>query len=245
MSTSDRLQPLLQKLQRWIPLSEADQAAVLALPHKVHHLRPRDHIIRENETPTHCCLLLNGYAFRHKLVSSGARQILSVHMRGDLVDLHNSILRRSDHNIQALTASEVALIPVDAIRRVIAYFPDVGQAMWHDTLVDAAISREWMISVGRRDARARIAHLLCEFAVRLEVAGAGDPADYELPLTLDQLADAVALTNVHVSRMLKTLSESKLIEKDRRTVRILDFAQLARIGDFDSRYLRPGLAANS
>ncbi|EJL22913.1 Crp/Fnr family transcriptional regulator [Novosphingobium sp. AP12] len=237
MSFSSKLQPMLDKLLLWLPLDASDQAAVLSLPHTVKELRAHDFIVREDEMPTHSCLLLSGYAYRHKVAGNGGRQIFSIHMKGDVVDLHNSILRRADHNVQTMTPVEVALIPSLAIRAIAADRPHVGQAMWYETLVDAAIFREWMLNVGRRDARARTAHLLCEFALRLKVAGLADSSGYDLPMTQDQLADALALTNVHVNRMLRMLSEAGLIERDKRSVRILDFAQLARIGDFDSRYL--------
>jgi CRP-like cAMP-binding protein len=238
MSTSHLLQPMLDKLERWMRLDAAGREAVFALPHQVRFLPAREYILREDERPTHCCLILDGYACRNKIVGSGARQILSVHMRGDVVDLHNSILRRADHNIQTLTASKVAFIPVKAIQGILENFPQVRQAVWHETVVDAAIAREWMIGVGRRDARARTAHLLCELAVRLDVAGLGTSSGYELPMTMDQLADALALTNV--SRTLTVLSDAKLIKRERRHVRIVDFAQLARIGDFDKKYLIGG-----
>jgi CRP-like cAMP-binding protein len=182
-------------------------------------------------------LLLSGYAIRHKVVGNGGRQIFSVHMKGDVVDLHNSILRRADHNVQALTAIEVAMIPVPAIRDIITAYPRVGEAMWYETLVDAAILREWTLNVGRRNARARTAHLLCEFAVRLEVAGLGEKNHYELPMTQEQLADALALTNVHINRTLKSLADDGYIERSKRSVRILDFHQLARVADFDTGYL--------
>lgn len=237
MSPSLTLQPMLDKFQLRLPLDAADQAAVLALPHMVRTLEANDYIVREDEHPTHSCLLLSGYAYRHKVAGSGGRQIFSIHMKGDVVDLHNAILRRADHNIQALTAIDVALIPVQAIRKIAAARPQVGLAMWYGTLVDAAIFREWTLNVGRRDGRTRTAHLLCELAIRLEVAGLGNASGYELPLTQDQMADALALTNVHISRMLKLLSETGLIERNRRSIRILDFPQLARIGDFDRRYL--------
>ncbi|EJL20181.1 Crp/Fnr family transcriptional regulator [Novosphingobium sp. AP12] len=237
MSSSSKLQPMLDKLLLWLPLDASDQAAVLALPHTAKELRAHDFIVREDETPTHSCLLLSGYVYRHKSAGNGGRQIFSIHMKGDVVDLHSSILRRADHNVQAMTPVEVALIPSMAIRAIAADYPQVGQAMWYETLVDAAIFREWTLNVGRRDARARTAHLLCEFALRLKVAGLADSSGYDLPMTQDQLADALALTNVHVNRMLRILSEAGLIERDKRSVRILDFAQLARIGDFDSRYL--------
>ena len=228
---------MLEKLQLWLPLGPADQAAVLALPHTVRMMRAQEYLVREDDRPSHSCLLLSGYATRHKIAGNGGRQIFSIHMKGDVVDLHNSILRRADHNIQALTEVEVAMIPVGAIRRIAADYPMVGQAMWYETLVDAAIFREWTLNVGRRDARARAAHLLCEFGIRLEVAGLGTKNDYTLPMTQEQLADALALTSIHINRMLKALAQEGLIERTRRSVRIIDFDRLARIGDFDSRYL--------
>jgi CRP-like cAMP-binding protein len=92
-------------------------------------------------------------------------------MKGDLADLQNSLLGTADHNLQALTHVEAALIPVEAVDEIAFKRPAIGRAMWYETLVDASIFREWTLNVGRRDARTRAAHLLCEFALRLEVAG--------------------------------------------------------------------------
>ena len=195
------------------------------------------HDPREGDTPVHSCLLLAGYAYRHKVAGNGGRQIFSIHMKGDIVDLHNSILRRADHNVQALTAIEIALIPVQAIRRLAIERPQVGQAMWYETLVDAAIFREWTLNVGRRDGRTRTAHMLCEFGVRLQVAGLGSKTQYDLPMTQEQLGDALALTSVHVNRTLKAMEVEGLIERNKRAVRVVNFDELARVGDFDNAYL--------
>jgi len=235
--SSNALIPMLKKLQLWVPLGPEDCAAILALPHTIRRLQAHEFIAREGDRPTHSCLLLSGYAFRHKVAGNGGRQIFSIHMRGDVVDLHNSILRRADHNVEALTPVEVALIPVQAIREIAAKHPQVGQAMWYETLVEAAIFREWTLNVGRRDARARTAHLLCEYALRLEVAGLGQSSEFDLPMTQEQLADALSLTSVHVNRTLKQLAEEGWITRTKRYVHIVDFAQLARIGDFNPDYL--------
>jgi CRP-like cAMP-binding protein len=144
---------MVDKLQLWLPLDDAQKAAVLALPHKVRNLSAQEFIVRDGDRPSHSCLLLSGFAIRHKIAGNGGRQIFSIHMRGDVVDLHNAILRRADHSIQTLTASEVAMIPITAIRDLVAAHPQVGQAMWYETLVDSAIFREWTLNVGRRDAR--------------------------------------------------------------------------------------------
>src|SRR5690606_19452549 len=127
-----------------------------------------NYIVREGDKPNHACLLLSGFAYRHKIVGDGGRQILSVHVRGDLVDLQNVLLRTADHNVQALTAGVVAVIPRDAIRGLFQSRPLIAEAMWYDTLVDASVHREWVANLGRRSARTAMSHLLCEFGVRLQ-----------------------------------------------------------------------------
>src|SRR5207253_2730128 len=129
------------------------------------------------------CLMLSGFSIRHKIVAGGARQIVAIHMKGEMVDLQNSMLGLADHSVQMLTPGKVAYIPIDAINRAIGERPAVGRALWTDTLVDASIFREWIANVGRRDARTRIAHVLCEFALRLKLAGLGEHNNYEMPMT--------------------------------------------------------------
>ncbi|HEX5185031.1 MAG TPA: Crp/Fnr family transcriptional regulator [Allosphingosinicella sp.] len=228
---------MADKLRQWRPLSVADQEAILALPFRPIGLRPQEYIVREGDKPQNCCVILGGYAFRHKVAGNGGRQIFSIHMKGDLADLQNSLLSVADHNLQALNHVEAALIPVEAIQQVAFERPAVGRAMWYETVVDASIFREWTLNVGRRDSRTRTAHMLCEFALRLEMAGLGERCDYDLPMTQEQLADALGLTSVHTNRMLKSLGEAKLISRTHRSIRIDDWAGLQAAGDFDPAYL--------
>lgn len=140
--------------------------------------------------------------------------------------------------MQLLTEAEVASIPREAIRKLAFERPRVGMAMWFDTLVDASVFREWIANVGRRDGHTRIAHLLCEFSLRLKVAGLGEATDYELPMTQEHIADCTGLSPVHVNRMLKQLTAEKLITRTTgRSVTIGNWRKLAHAGDFDSNYL--------
>ena len=236
---SDRtLEPLLRKLAYWGEFDAADEQALLALPCKTAKVARHGHIVRERDSVDHSCLMLSGYAIRYKIVAGGARQILAVHMKGEMVDLQNSLLGVADHSVQVLTESDVALIPRDAIRQIAFDRPRIGMAMWFDTLVDGSIFREWIANVGRRNAQARIAHLLCEFALRLEVAGLGEASAYQLPMSQEQLADCTGLTSVHVNRTLKMLEMDGLIERiSPRSIIIGDWKKLADVGDFDSNYL--------
>ncbi len=157
-------------------LAETDRQAILALPFTTRRLEPGQYLVWDGDKPQYACLLLSGFAFRHKHAGNGGRQILSIHMKGDIVDLQNSLLGVADHNVQMLTAGEVAMIPADNVREIAFSHPTVGMAMWYETLVEGSIFREWVLNIGRRDARTRIAHLLCEFASapRGRRAGAAD-----------------------------------------------------------------------
>jgi CRP-like cAMP-binding protein len=129
------------------------------------------------------------------------------------------------------------MIPRDAVKALAFARPAVGMAMWYDTLVEGSVQREWTANIGRRDARTRMAHLLCEFGVRLEQAGLGTLCEYELPMTQEQLADATGLTSVHVNRTLRSLDREGWTERRMRSVRIKDWDELAAAGDFDPAYL--------
>jgi CRP-like cAMP-binding protein len=237
MAFSDSIERVIRRLETRRPLAEEDRAALRALPFTYRSLEPATYMVREGEVPEICTILLTGFAYRHKVTEKGARQILSVHMPGEFLDLQNSFLDVADHNVQTLTRADIAAVPVAALHRLVAEHPAIARAMWIDTLVDAAIFREWLVNVGRRDSLSRIAHLLCEFALRLEVAGLASHYRYELPMTQEQIADCTGLTPVHVNRVLKDLGRQGLISRDRRSVAISDWEGLSHVGDFSSRYL--------
>jgi CRP-like cAMP-binding protein len=239
------LGPLVERLARLSPLSGADRDALLALPHAVRSLGASTHLVRDGDHAESCTALLSGFAYRYKITGEGARQIISVHIPGELVDLQNSFLAIADHSVQMLTEGEVAVIPRQALRDLALNQPGVARALWIDSLIDASIFREWVVNVGRRNSRARVAHLLCELCLRLRKAGLIEGPTYELPMTQEQLADAVGLTSVHVNRVLKQLAEEGLIRRDRRSISIADWIRMKDAGDFNERYLHQdaGLAA--
>lgn len=228
---------LVRRLQRRSPLGEDDRRALLSLPHNVKKLAAGAHIIRDGDPAEHCSLILSGFAYRYKITGEGGRQIISFHVAAEFVDLQNSLLGIADHSVQMLTEAEIALIPANAVQDLAMTRPAIARTLWIDTLIDASIFREWVVNVGRRDSRARIAHLLCEFSLRLEAAGLASNHHYELPMTQEQLADAVGLTSVHVNRVLKQLAEEGLIRRDRRSITIENWSRMRAAGDFNERYL--------
>jgi CRP-like cAMP-binding protein len=236
------LDTLVHKLALLADLDEEDRLALGRLPCSLVSVRAGHHLIREGAAPTDCCLLVDGYACRYKVTAEGGRQIVSFHMRGDILDLQHLLLSKADHSVQAITAATVAWIPKPAMRAAARERPAIGDALWKDTLVDASIFREWVLNVGRRDAKARIAHMLCEFLVRCEAAGLGSAERFELPMSQEHIGDATGLTSVHVNRMLRALEQDGVIERQGREIRVGDWDLMKRVADFDPVYLHSAAA---
>jgi len=241
--TEHPLERLARKLDIHHSLDDDDRAAILSLPYKLRWLEAQSYTLREGDRPDRCAVLVSGYAYRHKLTGDGNRQILSLQIPGDALDFQNMFLSESDHNVQMLTRGQVAEIPRAPLEEVVLSRVAVGRAVLIHTLVEASIFREWVVNVGRRDSRSRIAHLLCEFAYRLTVQGVVPSGSYELPITQEQLADATGLTAVHVNRVLKGLQAEGLIDRNRRIISFPDWQRLREVADFNPRYLHaPELA---
>ena len=231
---------LVRKLSRCVVLAPDDCAALLALPHTLRTLDPSTYLLREGDPPQYCSVLVSGFAYRQKLTGEGARQIVSLHIPGEALDLQSLYLDVADHNIQTLTRAEVAMVPRTAMRELIQARPAIAHAVLVEILVEGSIAREWTLNIGRRDAQTRLAHLLCEVAVRLDSQGLAGGDGYELPMTQEQLGDALGLTAVHVNRTLKALEARGLIVRNRRHVGIPLWTPLRDVGDFTGRYLHLG-----
>jgi CRP-like cAMP-binding protein len=231
------LDPLYRRWQRRVAVTREDKAAIAALPWSERTYARDSYLVREGEPATVCMLLIKGFAYRQKLVSDGARQIISIHIAGEFLDFQNILLGVADHNVQCLTRCVVSVIHKSALLDLIAERPNVRRALWLDSLIDSSIFREWVVNVGRRDARQRIAHLLCELADRIKSSGIADEQPYDFPLTQEQIADCTGLTAVHTNRTLQGLRRDGLISLSASRLAILDWDRLTEIGDFNERYL--------
>jgi len=217
-------------------LAEPDLAALRGLPFTRRAVERDGFIVREGEEPTSCSLILEGCAFRQKVVRNGARQIISFHFPGEFVDLQGGLLTINDHGVQALGTCSLAVVPRKPLLALIAQRPQLARAVWFDTLLEAATYREWVVNVGRRNARTRIAHLLCELAIRLNSTFENGTV-YHLPLTQEHIADATGLTSVHTNRTIQGLRRDGLISLAYGRLVVHDWTALRSIGDFSGLYL--------
>lgn len=228
---------LARKLASVAALTGEELEAIRKLPLTVREIPARQDIVRLGDRPTHCCLVMAGLAFRYKVLGDGRRQILNFHVPGDIPDLQSLHLTTHDHNFAALTALTIGFIPHAAVHQLNARFPRVAGALWRDTLIDAALLRERIVSIGQRDGLSRTAHFLCEMFVRLQVVGLADAGSMLLPITQNEIADALGMSFVHVNRMIKELRERGLINVERQMVVLVAWESLKVLADFDPVYL--------
>ena len=142
-----------------------------------------------------------------------------------------------DHSLATITAATVAFIPHEALHDLTARFPSIAAKFWRETLVDAAIFREWLISMGRREAYGHLAHLFCELYLKQEAVGLAGEHRCPMPITQIDLADATGLSNVHVNRVLQEMRGNGTITLSRNTLVIQAWDDLIRAAEFDATYL--------
>ncbi|UNK79469.1 Crp/Fnr family transcriptional regulator [Sphingopyxis granuli] len=232
-----RLDVVVRKLLGHSLLAQGDQQALLALPHAIRRHEPGDYILREGERSTVCPMLLSGFAYRQKLAADGGRQIVALKIPGDPLDLQSLFLHVVDHNLQALTTVDLAIVPIAALENLVKERPAIARATLVDILIEASIGREWLLNIGRRNALDRLAHFLCELVYRLRQTAPEPLGVIDVPMTQEQLADFLGLTPVHINRTLKTLEEAGGIRRSGRRLTIGDVEVLRRIAHYSDIYL--------
>ena len=228
---------LLAKLTISGFLNDHDAERIRQITAKSRRVNADQDLIKEGDRPNDVHLVLEGFAYRYKLLPSGQRQILSFLLPGDFCDLHVAILGAMDHNIGTLTPSTIVDIPRQTIEDLIEHDPRITRALWWVTLVDEAVLREAIVNMGQRPAEQQLAHLFCELYVRLTAVGRLRGSSFNLPLTQEELGETLGLSTVHVNRCLQQLRADGLIDFRSQLLTVTDFKRLAGFCGFNPNYL--------
>ncbi|PTM47258.1 CRP-like cAMP-binding protein [Sphingomonas aerolata] len=228
---------MVEKLGERARIPDKAIEAILQMPYVEKQLHPGSFLVREGAFADKCGVLVSGLIVYQKTNRDGDRQILSIKMPGDMLGLQSLYLDMPDYDIQALTRCKTVIVPSDLLKAISEEFVVVRHAISNIMLTEASILRELILNIGRRDARARLAHFLCEFAVRIGGTDKINNRSFELPLTQEQLGDALGLTAVHINRTLQLLTRDSLIARDGKNIRFIDWDRLQDIADFSTRYL--------
>lgn len=230
--------PLAAKLARRATLTAEELRFLEAIlsPPKTHEVGSE--LVRQGDRPGFSTLLLSGLCGRVTTLADGGRQITQVSVAGDFLDLHSFTLKTMDHGVVALNRSEVTTVAHEDLRRLTETQPHLARLLWLETTIDAAIHRQWIVSLGRRTGLAQMAHLFCETHARLQAAGRASENAFPFSITQADLADILGMSAVHANRLLQQLRQEGLIHWIGGDLTLLRPDRLRAISDFDPLYLR-------
>jgi len=231
------LKILVDSLEQIEPLNEEARAAILSADCVVRSYAAGRYVLRENDRADFIGIAIEGFAFSHKQTSSGSRQVLSLILPGEALALENIYLNQLDCSIQALTTFSVGLIHRDAMKRFMMLHPTIANGISTMLAYRSSIYKEWMLNIGRRNAKERVGHLLCEIAVRLTGGNTTADRSFKFPLTQEQIGDALGLTAAHVNRAMKSLRNEGLLIKEKTLFKLPEWDKLCVLTDFNDGYL--------
>ena len=237
VSRRDALTLFLSRVAARSSLTDEERNAILSLPGEMAEIGSNRDLVGLGEVVNRTCLVVDGLMARFGQTRDGQRQISAFYIPGDMPDLHSFVVPRASWALTSLTKTVVLRVPHSAIGRLTERYPAIATAFWRDCTLDASSSAEWILNLGRRTARGRVAHLLCEMATRYEQIGRFENLRFSFPLTQVHMADALGLTPVHVNRMLAALRRARVVSLSGRKVEVLDWSALLSEADFDPGYL--------
>ena len=231
------LAPLYARLGWRDALAEEERRALRNIANAAKVYPGGTDVVQEGDRVTKSTLVVEGFAIRYRLMQDGDRQITNIHLAGDFVDLHSFLLKIMDHSVGALSDCTMVTFDHEHLREVTRDYPHLTRLLWLSTLLDAAINREWIVGLGRLSAFARLAHLICELYVRLQIVGRAADHSLVVPITQTELGDTLGISAVHVNRVLQDMRERNLVTWRGPRIDILDWEGLAKAAEFDARYL--------
>ena len=203
-----------------------------AMPHKVVQVDPRRPFREPGTLRNEVMFVRSGILAKFKTNGAGRRQIVALRFPGE------GILPRdgaANYGIQAIVRSEVMVGRAEDFDPIVEAHPELQRFFWRLIQRNEAIGYEWLVNCGRRDSTARVAHLLCETAIR-----SGVDVEQEMmvnPFTQQQIAEITGQTSVNVNRVFADLERQGLIHRTGREIAFSDWPELRRLASFQPAYL--------
>ena len=217
-------------------MSEEERTLLEAMVERTEWIERPTRLVASGTACNHSTMLIEGFMLR-TLDGPDKRHAVSFHVPGDFVDLHCYALKRLDHNIDTVGQVKVGYVPHEALDAVMRDRPHLARLFWFSTLLDAAMHREWIMTLERLTAPRRIAHIFAEIWRRLDMVGLGEPDGLASPLTQIDLSEMCGATPIHVNRAIRELRSSGIAGFERGRVTIPDRGALEAYAGFAPDYL--------
>lgn len=229
--------PLVRKLGAYVALSDPELAILESFHANRLTFVDKKDMVYEGQSDPSAYIIAKGWVCSYKLLRGGGRQIVDFQIPGDFIGLRSVLFRTSDHSIEPIRKVEASEVKIKDLLSAFGTSPRLATAVLWSASTDEAIVVERLVSLGRRNAVERVAHLLLELGARLKLVGLATRTSYECPLSQYLLADALGLSAIHINRVLRQLREEGLLTFRDGTVTFDNLEQLVELAEFNTAYL--------
>lgn len=228
---------IAKSLSEHSPIQVFDNEALGRLKARTRTFESGSYVCREGLSFSDYAFVISGYLFRQKQTFDGYRQIVSMIIPGDIVNPENRFANNLDYNVVCAERSSIVYVQKSEFESLIDAHPFIRLALDLRTTAEARQLREWLLNIGGRSARTRVANFLNEFAARTKLRGLSDGLRFFLPMSQEQIGDSVGITPVHVNRSIRSLAQSGLINYTNRNYEIIDLNGFRQAGQFSEQFL--------
>jgi len=227
---------LVTKLSAFAALDEDEVAALENCERTTRRVARRRVVRRQGEDATCLYVLRAGWAFDFSIMPDGGRQVLDLHFPGDIVGLSSIAVDASANGIATTTHVELCPFSRAAFAEVTSASPRLTGLLGALAMVENVILVDRLKSMGRMEARDRVAHFFLQVHARLRIADPGLGDSFTLPMSQELIGDTLGLSSIHINRTLRRLEDEGLLQRDHQRITLPDRARLAESVDFINRY---------
>lgn len=183
-------------------------------------------------------LLEKGWVVRSRHLENGARQIVNLALPGDFVAMNALLFATSDFELRCKTDIAAYRLPADRLGTALTRNAMLAAALFWVNAHEESLLAERIVSLGRRSARVRTAHVLCELMSRLDIIGKSDPEQFFIPMSQEEFADILGISVVHTNKTLRAFERDAVVSFRNAVLQVLDRVQLEREAGFENGYLQ-------
>lgn len=228
---------LISKLRGYFPVSEDLKKDLQELARERVTLDAGETLIRAGDRYAGMYLIEEGWVLRARYLPGGSRQIVNFALPGDFLNYNSMMFEKSEFDLVARTPVVLCKLETKNFRSMMERHPGLAEALMWSNAHEESLLAERVVSLGRRDATERLAHVLCEIVARLELIQRHDGEVLQLPLLQEDFADILGLSVIHIVRVFNRLEMMGVVRYKSRRVQLIDLEKLKAVAGFDGEYL--------
>lgn len=191
-------------------------------------------ILAEGQNSPHLYTVLDGWAFKFKLLPDGRRQILNFVMPGDFIGMQGPVFKEMQHSVEAIGRVTLCVFPRERLWKLYETHPELSHDLVWLATRGERMADEHLLTNGRRSAPERIAFLALHLYHRCHALGMIDARKRAIvPINQRHVADALGISLVHTNKTLRRMTREGLLVWNEHYLHIKELGSLVELAGYD------------